>query len=37
MVAAKTVADQVLWAPLLITGLFAWDLVRTTSCLNPKP
>jgi protein Mpv17 len=25
-VAAKTTLDQVLWAPVLITSLFAWDL-----------
>ena len=33
--AAKTVADQVLWAPLLVTALFAWDLVGTTTCWGP--
>ena len=23
---AKTALDQLIWAPILITGLFAWDL-----------
>lgn len=25
-VAAKTALDQILWAPVLVTGLFAWDM-----------
>ena len=25
-VAAKTLLDQILWAPVLVTGLFAWDM-----------
>ena len=25
-VTAKTALDQLIWAPILITGLFAWDL-----------
>ena len=27
-VAAKTALDQLLWAPVLVTGLFAWDMAR---------
>ena len=27
-VAAKTALDQILWAPVLVTGLFAWDMAR---------
>ena len=32
-VAAKTTLDQLLWAPLLVTSLFAWDL----ACSGQSP
>ena len=35
-VAAKTVLDQIVWAPVLVASLFAWDLVRAGEPLAPS-
>ena len=36
-VAAKTALDQIVWAPVLVASLFAWDLVRAGEPLAPRP
>ena len=35
-VAAKTALDQIVWAPVLVASLFAWDLVRAGEPLAPS-
>lgn len=35
-VAAKTALDQICWAPVLVAGLFAFDLARNGEALFPK-